>query len=118
MADGQPSPGAAPLPPYPPYAPYAPFPPFPPYPPYPPVVIQSCCCQGSHGGSHAGQPGPTYVQTAPGPGTGGPANTGPDGGATTGGAGQPGGTTGTGGKRQPYFNPLDPLGSLISLFGG
>ena len=117
---------AAPLPPYPPYAP------FPPYPPYPPVVIH--CCQGSGGcgGQHGGQTPPAYAAPpaygAPPPyvppgqlpppvpppgiqwdptGTGGAHPATPPGPATGGGP-----RPGAGG-----FNPFDPLGSFLNMFG-
>jgi hypothetical protein len=109
VRDTQPSSAAPPFPAYPPYAP------FPPYPPYPPVVIQSCCCHGSHGEPSAQQPGvaqpgatlpgrdgsypPPGIAYPPAPAT--PANP-------------------VGGGRPPAgqgFNPFDPLGSVLGLLG-
>ena len=114
----------APAPPFPPYPPYAPFPP---YPPYPPVVLHShghcgCNCGGGHGNAPvAVGPGysapPPYVQPGqavpppPPPGVANPPTPGTAGThpATPGGPG----TT----PPAPGFNPFDPLGSLLGLFG-
>lgn len=103
-------------PPLPPYPPYAPFPPFPPYPPYPPVVLQ--CCHGTcgGGGQHGGQAPPVYV-APPGygmqPGVAQPGQPSQPGSTGTPAGGATGGTRpGAGG-----FNPLDPVGSLLNMFG-
>src|SRR3954453_10504994 len=103
-----------PSPTLPPYPPYAPFPPFPPSPPYPPVVIHCCngCgCGGSQGQGHGATPIPG-VPTSVGPT--GPGTAMPPSGVPTGvpPTWQPGGGRGT-----PGFNPFDPLGSILGLFG-